>query len=131
MIRAVIPQSRTVRRSRDLKRKRMEPSRARKERSGLSPGSYVMLPQQVSKVRAFRTCASNMVPLAAVGVKEQDWVNTHWREYSGRWVALMGDRLLADAPEARTALENARAAGVSSPFLIHVTEPSDLPFGGW
>ena len=32
---------------------------------------------------------------------------------------------------AREALEKARSIGVPSPFLVHVTEPSELPFGGW
>ena len=35
------------------------------------------------------------------------------------------------SPSSREALEQARALGVFSPFLVHVTEPSELPFGGW
>jgi hypothetical protein len=65
------------------------------------------------------------------GAREQEWLRTHWREYVGRWVALDGDRLIGQAVRARDAMDQARAAGVASPFLIHVIEPSELPFGGW
>jgi hypothetical protein len=44
---------------------------------------------------------------------------------------LDGSRLVAEAAGAREALEKARTSGVISPFLVHVTEPSELPFGGW
>ena len=65
------------------------------------------------------------------GVSEQEWLRCHWREYAGKWVAIDGNRLIAEATGAREALQTARAAGVGSPFLLHVTEPSELPFGGW
>ena len=67
----------------------------------------------------------------AAGRQEQAWVQSHCHEYAGRWVALDGGRLVAEAAGAREALEKARALGVFSPFLVHVTEPSELPFGGW
>ena len=65
------------------------------------------------------------------GEREQEWLRCHWREYAGKWVALDGSRLIAEATGAREALLTARAAGVGSPFLVHVTGPSELPFGGW
>lgn len=69
--------------------------------------------------------------MAAPGAREREWVRSRWREYAGLWVALDGNRLVGEATGAREALEKARAAGVVSPFLVHVTEPSELPFGGW
>jgi hypothetical protein len=74
---------------------------------------------------------SSMGGPAATGAQEQEWVRAHWRQYEGKWVALSGDRLIAEAAGAREAIEKARASGVHSPFLVHVTGPSELPFGGW
>ena len=93
-------------------------------------GYIVTVPQLFSKQRA------KVIPLARPGavesgMKEQLWIQSHWREYLGRWVALDGDRLISDAASARLALEEAMALGVQSPFLMRVTEPSELPFGGW
>ena len=65
------------------------------------------------------------------GVREQEWLRDHWREYVGLWVAVEGNRLVGKASNAREALEKARSSGHSSAFLLHVTEPSELPFGGW
>lgn len=45
------------------------------------------------------------------GVREQEWLRCHWREYAGKWVALDGSRLIAEATGAREALLTARAAG--------------------
>jgi len=82
-------------------------------------------------VYAWREKHQVMESTPSSGAREQEWVRSHWQEYAGRWVALDGSRLVADAAGAREALEKARAAGVVSPFLVHVAEPSELPFGGW
>ena len=82
--------------------------------------------------------ARTKAPKAAVvheapvsGVREQEWLKHHWREHIGRWVALEGEQMVGEAVSAREALEQARASGHRSPFLVHVTESSELPFGGW
>jgi hypothetical protein len=89
------------------------------------------MPQAFSKRRPSKTKGAAGFDLATSGTREQEWVQSHCREYAGRWVALDGGRLVAEAAGAREALEKARALGVFSPFLVHVTEPSELPFGGW
>jgi hypothetical protein len=89
------------------------------------------MPQTFSKRRAPKATAPSGLEVAVSGEKEQAWVQSHWREYVGQWVTLDGARLLGVAPVAREALEMARARGVWAPFLVHVAEPSDLPFGGW
>lgn len=77
-------------------------------------------------------CAgSSAAPQSMIGALEQEWLRQHWREHLGNWVALDCGRLVAEAPGAREALERARAAGFATPFLAHVTAPSELPFGGW
>jgi len=94
-------------------------------------GVFVPLPDTLRNPRTLRTGVSTTAAAAVSGVREQEWLRSHWREYAGRWVALDGSRLVADAAGAREVLEKARAVGVSLPFLVHVTEPSKLPFGGW
>jgi len=94
-------------------------------------GAVAPLPHAFSRRRPPKAAVSAGSDTATSGVREQEWVRSHWREYAGRWVALDGSRLVAEATGAREALEKARAVGVVSPFLVHVTEPSELPFGGW
>lgn len=88
----------------------------------------------LEEVRNSRTLCADVstAPEEVVsGEKEMEWLRSHWREYVDRWVVLDGDRLVAESASAREAAEKARAIGFSAPFIIHVTEPSDLPFGGW
>jgi hypothetical protein len=94
-------------------------------------GTIVPMPRAFSKRRPSRATGSAGSGISTSGEREQEWVRSHWREYAGRWVALDGSRLVGEATVAREALEQARALGVFSPFLVHVTEPSELPFGGW
>lgn len=94
-------------------------------------GAIVPMPHAFAKRRAPKIAFSASSNIGVSGAREQDWVRSHWREYAGRWVALDGSRLVAEASGSREALEKARASGVVSPFLVHVAEPSELPFGGW
>jgi hypothetical protein len=112
-------------------RKPLRRPRTRKMKRPSSLGAHVPMPQAFRKRRAHRTAASATADLTATGAREQEWLRSHWREYAGKWIALCGNRLLAEAGGAREALEKARAAGVKFPFLVHVTGPSELPFGGW
>ena len=62
--------------------------------------------------------------------KEFRWLAEHGQDYSGRWVALDGDRLVASGTRAKQVVQAARRSGVSP--LIHYVEPLvGLPFGGW
>jgi hypothetical protein len=65
------------------------------------------------------------------GVKEQRWLHDNWRAYVNRWVALDGGLLIAESADARKTYEAARALEHRTPFMIHVTPPEELPFGGW
>jgi hypothetical protein len=67
----------------------------------------------------------------APGAPELAWLRDHGRTYAGRWVAVEGSQLVGEADSAGGALDQARASGYSSPFLFHVTQASELPFGGW
>src|SRR5437867_3407425 len=112
-------------------RKRTRRAGLRTKPSLLSLGTNVPMHRGFtrSRVRALKATVFCEVP--APGAKEQEWLRYHWREHIGRWVALQEGQLVGEAISAREALEQARSSGHSSPFLVHVTEPSELPFGGW
>ena len=116
-----------------VERKPTRRARAKKTRRLRPLGIIVPMPSASPRSRpvALRTPGSASVEGTPPGTKEQELVMRHWREYLGRWVAVDGSRLVGEANNAREALEKARASGHSSPFLVHVTEPSNLPFGGW
>jgi len=53
-------------------------------------------------------------------------------KYLGEWVALEGDEVVAHGTDGKAVYESARAHGIASPFLFHVSEPESTPFvGGW
>jgi hypothetical protein len=51
-----------------------------------------------------------------------DWINEHGSAYSGEWLALDGDRLLAHGEDLKAVAAAARAQGVEFP-LLHLVEP--------
>lgn len=61
---------------------------------------------------------------------EMQWLREHQVEYAGRWVALIGDTLLAAANSAReayAAIGNPREV----PVIVRVEPPNEVPFAGW
>lgn len=62
--------------------------------------------------------------------QELDWLESHGREYSGQWIALDGNRLLASGIDPKTVLAQARDSGVELPLMVRIPD-SNLPFGGW
>jgi hypothetical protein len=103
----------------------------RRVRDLRSRGAIVPIPPAFSGRPAQEAAAAPTSDMDIPGAREQEWLRTHWREYVGRWVALDGDRLIGQAVRARDAMDQARAAGVAVPVLVHVVEPSEFPFGGW
>ena len=64
--------------------------------------------------------------------KSLRWLHENREKYSGQWVALDGDQLIASGPTAKEVYSKARAEGVQIPFVELVTEPQSVPFtGGW
>jgi len=60
------------------------------------------------------------------------WLHENREKYSGQWVALDGDRLIASGPTAKEAYSKAKAEGVEIPFVELVTDPEPVPStGGW
>jgi hypothetical protein len=64
--------------------------------------------------------------------KSLRWLDENREEYSGQWVALDGDRLIASGWTANEVYSKAKAEGVEIPFVELVTDPNPVPAtGGW
>lgn len=64
--------------------------------------------------------------------KSLRWLHENRDRYSGQWVALDGDRLIANGPTAKEVYSKAKAEGIEIPFVELVTEEGSGPFtGGW
>src|SRR5215212_5568636 len=60
-------------------------------------------------------------------VKSLRWLHENQEKYSGQWVALDGDRLIASGPTANEVYSKAKAGGVEIPFIELVTDPEPVP----
>ena len=83
-------------------------------------------PQQPSKPPQDRRVPPIPVP---DGRREVQWLATHAREYSGQWVALDGDRLLAHGPHHHEVWAAAEASGVYLPLVTFVENPDRVYAG--
>src|SRR6185312_16494553 len=64
--------------------------------------------------------------------KSLRWLHENRDKYSGQWVALDGDRLIANGPTAKEVYSKAKAEGVEIPFVELVTDEKAVPStGGW
>ena len=64
--------------------------------------------------------------------KSLRWLYENREKYSGQWVALDGDCLIASGPTAKEVYSKAKAEGVEIPFVELVTDPVPVPStGGW
>lgn len=62
---------------------------------------------------------------------ELEWLHEHRQEYAGQYVALVGDKMVANGLEPKTVLHRAREAGYAAPLIVRIESPDELPFGGW
>jgi negative regulator of replication initiation len=58
--------------------------------------------------------------------REMQWLVDHAREYAGQWVALDGDRLIAQGPDAKAVYAAARADGAYLPMVTQVEDPDRI-----
>ena len=71
-------------------------------------------------------------PHANRSAKSLRWLDENREKYSGEWVALDGDRLIASGPTAKEVYSKAKAEGVAMPFVELVADPQPVPStGGW
>jgi uncharacterized protein DUF5678 len=60
------------------------------------------------------------------------WLHENREKYSGQWVALDGDRLIANGPTAKEVYSKAKAEGFEIPFVELVIDQEPVPStGGW
>jgi hypothetical protein len=62
---------------------------------------------------------------------ERAWLEAHGDAYVEQWVVLEADQLVAHGAEARIVYNEARAKGISTPYLVHVTPKAEPYVGGW
>ena len=63
--------------------------------------------------------------------REQDWIVRNGAQYRGQWVALDGDHVLCNGPNALEVYNYARAQGMVSPYVVHIPSEEELPWAGW
>jgi hypothetical protein len=63
--------------------------------------------------------------------REQEWLRQNGLRYSGEWVAIEEDKLIAHGDDALAVLQQARLEGVQHPLLVQIPSEPPLPFGGW
>ncbi len=75
-------------------------------------------------------------PIQFVSVRsfdeERKWISQHHEQYRGQFVALAGDCLLAHGVDEGAVIDQARLAGVQSPFVTYIeTEAEEHYLSGW
>lgn len=63
--------------------------------------------------------------------KSMKWVAEHRAEYLGQWVVLDGDRLVSHGTDGGQVYDQAKAAGIAIPFLLHIVEEKEPFYAGW
>jgi hypothetical protein len=58
--------------------------------------------------------------------KSLKWLDENREKYPGQWVALDGDRLIANGPTAKEVYSKAKAEGVAIPFVELATDPEPV-----
>ena len=61
----------------------------------------------------------------------REWLDRHWREHIGKWVVLDGDHLIGQGDDPRPIVDQARAQGVTAPFVEFIRDESEPSMGGW
>ena len=71
------------------------------------------------------------VPFESPGREASDrWLKLHRDEYVEKWVALKDGTLIASGDDGKTVYDQARAAGVKRPLLLHLVR-EEHPSGGF
>ena len=78
-----------------------------------------------------RNAASRRVP-SRDRSSEMKWLDENRAAYADQWVAVEGDRLIAANVDPLNVFSVAKAAGIQTPFVVHVLPEDSLPFvPGW
>ena len=64
--------------------------------------------------------------------REMKWLDANRTAYADQWVAVEGDCLIAADADPLQVFAAAKAAGIPTPFVVHVLPQDALPFvPGW
>lgn len=78
-----------------------------------------------------RNAAARRVP-SRDRSSEMKWLDENRAAYADQWVAVEGDRLIAANGDPLKVFSAAKAAGIATPFVVHVLPEDPLPFvPGW
>jgi len=78
-----------------------------------------------------RNAAARSVP-SRDRSSEMTWLDANRAAYADQWVAVEGDRLIAANADPLQVFSAAKAAGIQTPFVVHVLREDPLPFvPGW
>jgi hypothetical protein len=78
-----------------------------------------------------RNAASRRVP-SRDRYSEMRWLDENRAAYADQWVAIEGGRLIAADVDPLHVFSAAKAAGIRTPFVVHVLPEDSLPFiPGW
>ena len=81
--------------------------------------------------RLERNSASRSVP-SRDRSSEMQWLDENRAAYADQWVTVEGDRLIAANVDPLSVFSAAKAAGIQTPFVVHVLPEDSLPFiPGW
>lgn len=90
--------------------------------------SELSLPEQAGPPRPAEDIRHQPLPMRDY-FTELQWITDHAREYSGQWVALDGDRLIAHSPSAQEVFDVADADGADQPLFGFVEDPDKVYAG--
>jgi hypothetical protein len=62
--------------------------------------------------------------------QEMRWIADHGAAYSGRWIAIAGNRLLAEGNTAKQVYDAIRGSH-EHPLVVKIEAADKAPFGGW
>ena len=63
--------------------------------------------------------------------RAKQWIAAHRAEYLGQWVVLEGDRLITHGFDGHRVADEARAVGITAPFLVQILEEPAAWCGAW
>lgn len=61
----------------------------------------------------------------------EKWLKENRAEYLGQWVCLYGGELIAHGTDGRKVFQEAKNAGIKSPYLVRVIEEPEAFCGAW
>jgi Family of unknown function (DUF5678) len=87
-----------------------------------------LLDQREDEAASHGRAVSSLIPVPD-SARELQWLVDHAPQYTGQWVALDGDRLIAHGPVASEVFDAADADGAHLPLVTFVERPENVYAG--